>query len=163
MPNLKIQFYLKLIFVISFISIVSAYFIQYVLGHQPCNLCLIERIPYVLCIFLIIINYKYKKEKILFLLLILIFIFSLGVSIYHFGIEQDFFEESTICGLKDSTKIITKEELLRQLNERVISCKDVTFRIFGFSLTTINIFLNLILIIISTKCYKIYEKLEIKN
>tara|TARA_B100001741_G_C16362993_1_gene509569 strand:+ start:255 stop:746 length:492 start_codon:yes stop_codon:yes gene_type:complete len=163
MPNLKIQFYLKLIFVISFISIVSAYFIQYVLGHQPCNLCLIERIPYVLCIFLIIINYKYKKEKILFLLLILIFIFSLGVSIYHFGIEQDFFEESTICGLKDSTKIITKEELLRQLNERVISCKDVTFRIFGFSLTTINIFLSLILIIISTKCYKIYEKLEIKN
>tara|TARA_B100000073_G_C23585748_1_gene514172 strand:+ start:356 stop:847 length:492 start_codon:yes stop_codon:yes gene_type:complete len=163
MPNLKIQFYLKLIFVISFISIVSAYFIQYVLGHQPCNLCLIERIPYVLCIFLIIINYKYKKEKILFLLLILIFIFSLGVSIYHFGIEQDFFEESTICGLKDSTKIITKEELLRQLNERVISCKDVTFRIFGFSLTTINIFLSLILIIISIKCYKIYEKLEIKN
>ena len=164
MPDLKIEFYLKLIFVISFISIVSAYFIQYVLGHQPCNLCLIERIPYVLCIFLIIINYKHKiKEKILFSLLILIFVFSLGVSIYHFGIEQDFFEESTICGLKDSTEVIAKEELLKQLNERVISCKDVTFRIFGFSLTTINIFLSLILIIISIKCYKIYEKLEIKN
>ena len=164
MLNLKIEFYLKLIFTISLISIISSYFIQYVLGHQPCNLCLIERVPYVLCIFLIIFNYKYKiKEKILFLILILIFIFSLGVSIYHFGIEQDFFEESAICGLKDSTKIITKEELLRQLNERVISCKDVTFRIFGFSLTTINIFLSLILIIISIKCYKIYEKLEIKN
>ena len=160
MPNLKIQFYLKLIFVISFISIVSAYFIQYVLGHQPCNLCLIERIPYVLCIFLIIINYKYKKEKILFLLLILIFIFSLGVSIYHFGIEQDFFEESTICGLKDSTKIITKEELLRQLNERVISCKDVTFRIFGFSLTSFNMVVSLILTFLLLKDFINYEKFK---
>ena len=155
MPNLKIEFYLKLIFVISFISIVSAYFIQYVLGHQPCNLCLIERIPYILSILLIIFNHISKiNKKILFSLLILIFVFSLGVSIYHFGIEQDFFEESTICGLKDSTKVITKEELLKQLNERVISCKDVTFRIFGFSLTTINIFINLILIITSIRCYK---------
>ncbi len=155
MPDLKIEFYLKLIFVISFISIVSAYFIQYVLGHQPCNLCLIERIPYILSILLIIFNHISKiNKKILFSLLILIFVFSLGVSIYHFGIEQDFFEESTICGLKDSTKVITKEELLKQLNERVISCKDVTFRIFGFSLTTINIFINLILIIISIRCYK---------
>ena len=161
MPDLKIEFYLKLIFVISFISIVSAYFIQYVLGHQPCNLCLIERIPYILSILLIIFNHISKiNKKILFSLLILIFVFSLGVSIYHFGIEQDFFEESTICGLKDSTEVIAKEELLKQLNERVISCKDVTFRIFGFSLTTFNMVISFIIFILLTKIFRNYEKFK---
>ena len=57
MFNLKVEFYLKFIFIISFVAIIAAYFIEYVLGHQPCNLCLIERIPYGLSLFLIIINF----------------------------------------------------------------------------------------------------------
>ena len=57
MLDLKLETYLKLIFAISLISIISAYFIEYILGHQPCNLCILERIPYALSIVLIIINY----------------------------------------------------------------------------------------------------------
>ena len=93
MLNLKIESYLKLIFIISLISIISAYFIEHILGHQPCNLCLIERIPYGLSIVLIITNYVFKKnEKFFILLLIPIFIISFSISVYHFGIEQGFFE-----------------------------------------------------------------------
>ena len=89
MVNLKVEIYLKIIFIISLISIISAYFIEYVLGHQPCNLCLIERVPYILSIILITINFKFKRnEKFIILLLILIFIFSLLISVYHFGIEN---------------------------------------------------------------------------
>ena len=89
--------YIKLIFCISFLTIVSAYFIEYVLGYQPCKLCLIERIPYVLSLIVLSINYKLKKiEKFSSILLILIFIFSLIISIYHFGIEQGFFQESMV-------------------------------------------------------------------
>mgnify|MGYP001421681984 FL=1 len=92
MLNLKVEFYLKLIFITSLISIISAYFIEFILGHQPCNLCIIERIPYGLSVFLIIINYIFKKnEKFIIILLILIFIFSFAISTYHFGIEQGFF------------------------------------------------------------------------
>ena len=69
--------------------------------------------------------------------------FSFTISIYHFGIEQGFFEESTICGLKDMANTTSKEEILKQLNEKTISCKDVTFRIFGLSLTSINIIISL--------------------
>mgnify|MGYP001181623328 CR=1 FL=1 len=161
MHNLKVQSYLKLIFFISLISIFSAYFIEYILGHQPCNLCLIERIPYFLCIILTILNYVLKRnEKFIILLLILIFSFSFLISSYHFGIEQGFFEESKVCAIKNSYEIISKEELLEQLQAKTISCKDVTFRVFGFSLTTFNIIINLLLILLSIIVLKNYEKFK---
>ena len=161
MLRFKIDFYIKLILVISSISIISAYFIEYILGHQPCNLCLIERIPYGLSIILILINYKFfKKDKFLISLLILVFIFSFIISFYHFGIERGFFEESGVCGLKNEGEILSKEELLEQLNEIKISCKDVTFKIFGFSLTTINIAISFVIIFILSNIFKNYGSLK---
>ena len=161
MPYFKINTYLKIIFLISLISLISAFFIEYALGYQPCNLCLIQRIPYGLSIILIILNYLQRKNEVFFiLLLILIFSFSLIISFYHFGIEQGFFEESTVCGIKNSSDIISKEELLKQLQEKTVSCKDVTFRIFGFSLTTFNIIISLILVILLIKIFKNYEKFK---
>ena len=98
MYKLKINIYLNFIFLLCLISIISAYFIEFVLGHQPCNLCLIERIPYGLGLIIIILNYiLFKNERFIILLLILVFAFSLILSFYHFGIEQGFFEESMIC------------------------------------------------------------------
>ena len=161
MYKFKIKTYLNLIFFLCLISIILAYFIEYVLGYQPCNLCLIERIPYVISLILIILNYTLiKNEKFIILLLILIFVFSLIVSFYHFGIEQGFFEESTVCGLKNPSNTISKEELLKQLQVMTISCKDVTFRIFGFSLTAFNMFISLILVIFLTNFFKNYEKFK---
>tara|TARA_A100001011_G_scaffold340686_1_gene373029 strand:- start:3662 stop:4144 length:483 start_codon:yes stop_codon:yes gene_type:complete len=159
MFNLKAEHYLKIILLFSFVALISAYFIEYVLGHQPCNLCLIERIPYGLSIVLIITILVLKKnQKFLVLLLILTFIFSLAISFYHFGIEQGFFQESSVCGVRIFNENITKEDLLRQLNEKTISCKDVTFRIFGLSLTSINIVISLIFIITLLKIFIKYEK-----
>ena len=113
MFNLKVEFYLKIIFAICFVALASAYFIEYILGHQPCNLCIIERIPYVVGLFLIISIYILKKnEKFHVLLLILTFIFSLIISIYHFGIEQNFFQESAVCDTKDLKKIVTIQRSL---------------------------------------------------
>ena len=159
MFNQKAKTNLKIIFLFSLIAIISAYFIEYVLGHQPCNLCLIERIPYAISITLISLTLFLKKnEKFLILLLILTFIFSFAISFYHLGIEQGIFQESAVCGVKDFSENITKEELLNQFNEKTVSCKDVTFRVFGLSLTTINIFISLIIIITLTKNYIKYEK-----
>ena len=161
MPNLSINTHLKIIFFISLISILSALFIEYVLGHQPCNLCLIQRIPYGLSIILITLNYFLKKnERFIILLLILVFSFSLIISFYHFGIEQGFFKESDVCGLKNITEIISKEEILNQLQAKTVNCKDVTFRIFGFSLTTFNIFISLIFVFLLVKIFKNYEKFK---
>jgi disulfide bond formation protein DsbB len=159
MFNLKAEFYLKIIFLCSFVALISAFFIEYVLGHQPCNLCLIERIPYGLSIMIIMAIFIIKKnQKFLVLLLILTFIFAFVISFYHFGIEQGFFQESSVCGVKSLTEIITKEDLLKQLNEKTISCRDVTFRVFGLSLTSINIVISLLFVITLLKIFKKYEK-----
>ena len=161
MFNLKFETCLKLIFIISSISLISAYFIEYILGYQPCNLCLIERIPYGLSIILILATFFFKRNgKFFLMLLILVFIFSFLISVYHLGIEQGFFEEPSVCGLKNTTNIISKEELLKQLNEINISCKDVTFKIFGLSLTSINIVISLIITITLFKIYIAYEKIK---
>ena len=160
MLNLRIENYFKLVLSISLISIITAYYIEHILGHKPCNLCLVERIPYGLSIFLVILNFFLKRDvKFFIFLLILIFIFSFIISVYHFGIEQGFFQESAVCGLKDASEILSKEELLKHLSKNIISCKDVTFRVFGLSLTTINIGLSLFLIILSIKSFTNYEKI----
>ena len=158
MFNFKAEIYLKIIFLISFFALISAFFIEYILGHQPCNLCLIERIPYALSIILIMTIFLIQRnEKFLILLLILIFIFSFVISFYHYGIEQGFFQESSVCGVRNITENITKEDLLKELSEKTVSCKDVTFRIFGLSLTSINIVVSLLFIITLFKIYRKYE------
>ena len=158
MHNLKINNCLKVILLVSLISIISAFFIEYILGYQPCNLCLIQRVPYILSIFLIIVNYFFRKnEQFIILLLIFTFSFSLIISFYHFGIEQGIFKESAICGLNNASNMISKEELLKQLQVKPISCKEVTFKFFGFSLTTFNMVISLIIVILLIKIFKNYE------
>ena len=159
MFKLKVEFYLKTIFLFSVIALSTAFFIEYILGHQPCNLCILERIPYGLSLVLISAIFILRKnEKFFILLIIITFIFSLAISFYHYGIEQGFFKESAVCGVKDFTENITKEDLLKQLSEKTVSCKDVTFRILGLSLTSINIVISIIFIITLTKIYNNYEK-----
>ena len=146
-------------FLVSLLALISAYFIEFVLGHQPCNLCLIERIPYMVTLIIIIINYKFNHlEKYLILLLIFIFLAGTLISLYHLCIEQGFVKESFVCDAKNALKVLSKEEILQQLQEKIVSCKDVTFTIFGFSLTTLNIIISLFITISFTKIYLSYEK-----
>jgi len=147
------------IFLISFIALMSAYFIEYVLGYQPCNLCQYERIPYFLAILILLANFKYNKlEKYFILFLIIIFFIATLLSLYHLGIEQGLIEESLLCDLKKGTNIVDKDEILKQLQQKNISCKDVAFKIFGLSLTSYNIIICLLLTVSSTKIYFGYEK-----
>ena len=143
----------------SILSLSIAYFIQYVLGHKPCNLCIIERIPYIAAIILISLIFILNRyQKIISSLILIFFIFGSVVSFYHFGIEQGFFNESLVCDLGNSQPI-NKEELLNQLKKReIISCKDVTFRFLGLSLATINTIISLILSGIMIKVIKNYGK-----
>ena len=148
---------IKLIFLISIVALASAFFIEYKLGHQPCNLCILERIPYLLAILLILLNYKFNHlEKYFILLLILIFLTSTILSVYHFAIEQGFIEESLVCDLKNGSNLLSKEDILRQLQEKNVSCKDVTFKILGLSLTSYNIIISILIVYFTTKAYLSY-------
>ena len=143
----------------SILSLSIAYFIQYVLGHSPCNLCIIERVPYIAAIILISLIFILNKyQKIISSLILIFFIFGAVVSFYHFGIEQGFFSESLVCDLGNSQPL-NKEELLNQLKKtEIVSCKDVTFRFLGLSLATINTIISIILSGIMIKVIKNYGK-----
>jgi disulfide bond formation protein DsbB len=159
MLNMNIKNLTKVIFLISLVALVSAYFIEYILGHQPCNLCLLERIPYLIALIIIILNFKFNNlEKYFLLLLIIVFFAATLLSLYHLGIEQGFIKESLVCDLKNSSKILSKEEILQQLQEKKVSCKDITFTIFGLSLTSFNLVISLMLTVILTKKYFLYGK-----
>ena len=150
---------IKLIFLISVIALVSAFFIEYVLGHQPCNLCILERIPYLLAIIIILLNFKFSHyEKFFILLLSIIFLAGAIISLYHLGIEQGFIQESLVCDLKSGSNLLSKEEILKQLQEKNVSCKDVTFKIFGLSLTSYNVLISFIISISAGRIYFNYDK-----
>ena len=159
MSKIKNKIILNLILIFSIFSLIAAYFIQYVLDHKPCNLCLLERIPYIFVIITISFCLFLKKyEKFFLIALSLIFFIATLLSFYHFGIEQGFIEESLVCNLNSEVKVLTTEELLKELREKPLSCKDVTFRILGFSLATINTIISLILSVITLRAYQNYEK-----
>ena len=150
---------IKLILLISIIALISAFFIEYILGDQPCNLCILERIPYFLAIIVILLNYKFIEfEKFFILLLTIIFLFGTVLSLYHLGIEQGLIQESLVCDLKSGSNLLSKEEILKQLQEKSVSCKDVTFKIFGLSLTSYNILISLLITIGAGKIYFNYDK-----
>ena len=159
MLEVKNKIILKLVLVFSIFAILAAYFIQYVLGHKPCNLCLIERLPYFFSIIIILICLLTQKfEKITLIILSLIFFVAALLSFYHFGIEQGFIKESLVCDLNSPNNELSKEALLNQLKKMPVSCKDVTFKIFGLSLATFNIFISIILSAITLKTFLNYEK-----
>ena len=159
MSQIKNRLILNLILVFSIFALTAAYFIQYILEHEPCNLCLIERIPYILAIIIISLSYIFKKyEKIYLIFLSLIFVVATLISIYHFGIEQGFIEESLVCDLNNENNPLSKEALLKKLSEKVISCKNVTFKIIGLSLATLNAIISFALSVIVIKLFLNYEK-----
>tara|TARA_B110000240_G_scaffold158910_1_gene177131 strand:- start:383 stop:718 length:336 start_codon:yes stop_codon:yes gene_type:complete len=99
-----------------------------------------------------------KFEKITLITLSLTFFIAILLSFYHFGIEQGFIKESLVCDLNNQNNELSKEALLNQLKKMPVSCKDVTFKIFGLSLATFNIFISIILSVITAKNFLNYEK-----
>ena len=141
---------LVLILISLVLSLISAYAIEFVLGHEPCNLCIYQRIPYIVSIVLILnILFFDKFTKNSLIILSIVSLLGSFLAFYHFGIEQGFFD--------DISQSLSKEEILRQLNQKTISCSDVTFRLFGFSLASINTIFSFILFVIFFQLYKKYE------
>ena len=141
------------------VSLISAYIIEYGLGYKPCKLCIYQRFPYIFSILLVLSILLFKKNvKIHLLVLGIISLLGTVLAFYHFGIEQGFFSESLTCVTGDLSKALSKEELLEQLKQNSISCKDVSFRILGLSLAAINVIFSLVLSVIFIRLFTIYEK-----
>ena len=159
MSSIKNKLLLNGVLIFSVFVLIAAYFIEYILGHKPCNLCSIERIPYLASIILIaLILILNKYEKTISLIVGLFFVFGTIVSFYHFGIEQGFFDESLVCNLGNNSGALSSEDLLKELKKNTVSCKDVTFVLFGLSLATFNTIISLIISVIMLRIFINYDK-----
>ncbi len=139
-------------------SLISAYIIEYALGHEPCRLCVYQRFPYIVSILLVLSVLLIKKNvKTHLLLLSLVSLLGTVLAFYHFGIEQGFFSESIVCESQNLQEGLTKQDILEQLKQNTISCKDVNFTLFGLSLASINIIVSFILFMIFIRLYRNYE------
>tara|TARA_Y100001958_G_C21160205_1_gene494247 strand:+ start:223 stop:690 length:468 start_codon:yes stop_codon:yes gene_type:complete len=140
------NFILNSLIILSFFALSFAYFVEFILGHEPCNLCKIERIPYIGALILGTLVMIIKKwEKIILSFIFLLFVFGVIVSVYHVGIEQGIFSESLLCELGISKDVQNTDELLKNLQNTPISCREVSFTIFNLSLATFNAVLSLII------------------
>ena len=146
------KFYI-IIFVFSLFSLLIALYIEFYLGYSPCKLCIYQRIPYLIAIFVTFLGINYYKNLIWLYFLLITFFLSFLLSGYHFGIEQEIFKEFSGC-TGNSINIIDKNELLKLLNSEVNTCKNVDFKIFGLSLATINFLLSFIIFILVLKVIK---------
>ena len=159
MSSIKNKLLLNGVLIFSVFALVAAYFIEYILGHKPCNLCSIERIPYLASIILISLIFILNKyEKPISIIVALLFAFGAIISFYHFGIEQGFFNESFVCNLGNNSEALSSQDLLKELKKNTVSCKDVTFALFGFSLATFNTIISLIISAIMLRIFINYDK-----
>ena len=137
--------------------LLSAYFIQYVLKIPPCAMCYYQRIPYYLATAVIFLAlFKIVNFRTLFSILILLSLISISLGLYHVGIEQGFLSELNSCS--NNIKVDDTANLLKELQKQsVVSCKDISFKIFGLSLAAINSITSVVLMLIYWLILK-YEK-----
>ena len=140
----------------SIFTIIYALYVEYYLNFQPCKLCLYQRVPFILAIFVSFVGFYFSKKDEVLILLITTFAVGMIISGYHFGIENNVFEEFKGCS-NNSLDITDKGDLLKSLNQMLPSCKDITFTLFGISLAGLNFLSSLLILIYSVRTL-VYEK-----
>ena len=135
---------------VSILSLITAIYIEHIIEIKPCKLCIYQRFPYLVAIFISFLGYYFPNNILWVKLLTLIFVISFVISGYHVGIENEFFKEFSGCTSKN-INLLDKSEILNSLQNEVISCENVSFKILGMSLATINMIFSSLFVIIYLK------------
>ena len=148
--NFNLKNHFLLIFSISIFSLLGAIYIEFVLDEKPCKLCVYQRVPYIIAIFICFLGFAAQKKTSWLFFLSIIFISSSFLSGYHVGIENNIFTEYSGCS-NTNINLIDKTEIIKSLTDSLPSCKEVNFRLFGLSLATINLFVSILITLYSVK------------
>ena len=148
--NFNLKKYFLLIFLICVISLLSVVYIEFSLNQKPCKLCIYQRIPYIISIFICFLGFASQKKIVWLSFLTLVFIFSSVLAGYHVGIENNIFSEFSGC-TNTSMNLIDKTDIIKSLNNKMPSCKEINFKIFGLSLAAINLFISIFISLYSVK------------
>ena len=157
----------KLIFLLSFFPLVAAYIIEYLFGLEPCNLCLYQRIPFFIILFLTLLSTFFfsslKIKNYIVFLIILLFFTNMILALYHVGVEQKFFALPPSCSglnLLDASNINELTEII--MNKKAVRCDEPNFKFFGITLATFNVlyclFATTLICLIKIKIVKFKSK-----
>lgn len=135
------------------LTILGAWFFQYVLGYPPCPLCFEQRYAYYFGIPLAILlwlglNYGASRKVMMFGFVVLAagFLWNAGLGVYHSGVEWHWWQGPTDCSgpLND---LRGGGGLMRQLQSiRVVRCDEAAWRFLGLSLAGYNVLISLALV-----------------
>ena len=131
------------------LTIVSAYIVEIFAKVPPCKLCIYQRIPYLIIIFLGFAFLIFKKEIIFLYLSLLIFFVNFFISIFHSLVERGFVNYSSSC-TSNNNNFEDIESLRQSLeNTPIAKCDEIIFSVMGFSLANINLVVLTLLITIN--------------
>jgi disulfide bond formation protein DsbB len=140
------------VFVLSLATLAGAWYFQFVLGYQPCHLCLIQRIPYYIVIplsLVLAIAARADAPRLVvaggLVVLIAAALCSAALGAYHAGVEWDFWNGPSDC-TGPLINLHSGGSLLDQLNSiHVVPCDKAAWRFLGVSLAGYNVLISLTL------------------
>jgi len=147
----KNKLYFSGLVVLSTISISFAFFVEYVLGFEPCILCLYQRVPYYLLMVMGIAGLVLQNSKSLIYIAMFVFLSSAILAGYHTGIEREWFNPSDTCNpgfnIPEDASVDEIREMLYAAP--VATCTRAAFKILWLSMTEWNLLLNICLFLYS--------------
>jgi disulfide bond formation protein DsbB len=157
---------IQICFVTSLLALIAAYSGEYILKLRPCILCIYERIPYFVVIFIsgiYIIWYNFfgsqvnsKVKPLILVLCGIAFALNSLISFYHLGVEWKIFKGTEKCQASKAIGYQTVEQIREQILNSIVSCADPSFTFLGISLTGWNLLLSCALTLLITYYLKKY-------
>ncbi len=125
---------------VSIVALVAAFMAQFGLDLKPCILCLYARIPFaILKLVCVVALFRPELEVFFFLVLItVVFFASFGLSVFHVGVEQHWWELSSGCPVEPLNAKTTQMALAELLTTPQVPCDQVAWRILGISVVIWN-------------------------
>ena len=130
---------------------------QYGFQYAPCELCLMQRVPFALSIlFSAIATFRPKSRAVPVLLALcgVSFLIGFGLAIFHTGVERHWWLGTSGCHIAPLRSNSVSGLTAELMNMGVAHCDEISWSLFGLSMTNYNIALSLCLALFSFNAAK---------
>lgn len=148
------------VFLSGFFPLASALISQYGFGLHPCELCIYQRIPFVVLMIFGISIFFVRNNNVVTNTLIILSIFALlansVIAFYHIGVEQNWWSFGDCSGQFDTSSFEAFKNSV--LNAPNVRCDEVQFSFLGISMAGWNFIYCLVVAIFFAFTYMIKEE-----
>jgi disulfide bond formation protein DsbB len=122
---------------------------QYGFGHEPCVLCLWQRLPYVLIILIAVLGLCLRPLRpwrgALLLLIAFCWAVGAGIAFYHNGVEQHWWAGTSGCAIQATASQDPAALRLSLLAQPVARCDQISWSFLGLSMAVWNLIFSLLM------------------